>query len=90
MLNFLNLFDQFLENKQKATAEFCRLIATQRKRRTWGYVSRFSIIFLCGFIIFSLLMAGNGYPKYGGIGGQGGCIAFEAQEELTLNGLAKK
>lgn len=33
---------------------------------------------------------GNGYPKYGGIGGQGGCVQFEANEKLTLNQLAKR
>ncbi|XP_055301278.1 GTP-binding protein 10 homolog [Sitodiplosis mosellana] len=33
---------------------------------------------------------GNGYPKYGGIGGQGGCIQFEANEKVTLNALAKR
>lgn len=37
-----------------------------------------------------LLSQGNGYPKYGGIGGQGGCIQFEADEKITLNQLAKK
>lgn len=36
------------------------------------------------------LFKGNGYPKYGGIGGQGGCIQFEASEGLSLTGIAKK
>lgn len=33
---------------------------------------------------------GNGYPKYGGIGGQGGCVQFVADEKISLNNLAKK
>lgn len=37
-----------------------------------------------------ILLSGNGYPKYGGIGGQGGCVAFEAQSKHTLIGLSKK
>lgn len=33
---------------------------------------------------------GNGLPKYGGVGGQGGCVAFEAQERVTLKKIARK
>lgn len=33
---------------------------------------------------------GNGYPKYGGVGGQGGCVQFLASDKLTLNELARK
>lgn len=36
------------------------------------------------------LFEGNGYPKYGGIGGQGGCIQFVANEKSSLVHLAKK
>lgn len=33
---------------------------------------------------------GNGLPKYGGIGGQGGCIYFLAKDGETLNHLSRK
>lgn len=33
---------------------------------------------------------GNGLPKYGGIGGQGGCIYFLAKDEESLNNLSRK
>ncbi|XP_065356747.1 GTP-binding protein 10 homolog [Calliphora vicina] len=33
---------------------------------------------------------GNGIPKYGGIGGQGGCVYIEAKEGVTLRNLAQK
>ncbi|XP_055908852.1 GTP-binding protein 10 homolog [Eupeodes corollae] len=32
---------------------------------------------------------GNGVPKYGGIGGQGGCVYFIAKEGVTLKGLSR-
>lgn len=32
---------------------------------------------------------GNGIPKYGGVGGQGGCVYFVAKEGVTLKGLSK-
>ncbi|EDW63351.1 GTP-binding protein 10 homolog [Drosophila virilis] len=32
---------------------------------------------------------GNGLPKYGGVGGQGGCVYFVAKEGLTLRKLAQ-
>lgn len=32
---------------------------------------------------------GNGMPKYGGIGGQGACIYFEAKEDVTLKEIWK-
>lgn len=38
--------------------------------------------------LFSLF-TGNGYPKYGGIGGQGGCVQFIASEKVTMSQLAK-
>ncbi|CAO1364588.1 unnamed protein product [Diamesa tonsa] len=34
--------------------------------------------------------AGNGMPKYGGIGGQGGAVYFEAKEEVTLKNVLHK
>lgn len=37
-----------------------------------------------------ILLIGNGYPKYGGVGGQGGCVAFEASENVTMKMIAKK
>lgn len=33
---------------------------------------------------------GNGLPKYGGVGGQGGCIYFEASSKNTLKGVLQK
>lgn len=33
---------------------------------------------------------GNGLPKFGGIGGQGGCVYLVASEEMTLDKLMKK
>ncbi|XP_061390750.1 GTP-binding protein 10 homolog [Musca vetustissima] len=33
---------------------------------------------------------GNGLPKYGGIGGQGGCVFLEAKEGVTLKQLAQR
>lgn len=33
---------------------------------------------------------GNGIPKYGGIGGQGGCVYLVATEGITLKNLAQK
>lgn len=33
---------------------------------------------------------GNGLPKYGGIGGQGGCVCFVATEEQTLERMLRK
>ncbi|XP_005185200.1 GTP-binding protein 10 homolog [Musca domestica] len=33
---------------------------------------------------------GNGLPKYGGIGGQGGCVYLEAKEGTTLKQLAQR
>lgn len=33
---------------------------------------------------------GNGLPKYGGVGGQGGCVAFEAVEKSQLKNVARK
>lgn len=33
---------------------------------------------------------GNGIPKYGGIGGQGGCVYLIAKEGVTLRNLAQK
>lgn len=32
---------------------------------------------------------GNGLPKYGGVGGQGGCVYFVAKEGLTLRRVAQ-
>lgn len=32
---------------------------------------------------------GNGMPKYGGIGGQGGAVVFKATDEITLKQLWK-
>ncbi|XP_055849287.1 GTP-binding protein 10 homolog [Episyrphus balteatus] len=32
---------------------------------------------------------GHGVPKYGGIGGQGGCVYFIAKEGVTLKGLSR-
>nr|Q29K06.1 RecName: Full=GTP-binding protein 10 homolog [Drosophila pseudoobscura pseudoobscura] len=32
---------------------------------------------------------GNGLPKYGGVGGQGGCVYFVAKEGLTLRKMAQ-
>lgn len=32
---------------------------------------------------------GNGVPKYGGIGGQGGCVYFTAKEGITLKGMSR-
>lgn len=32
---------------------------------------------------------GNGLPKYGGVGGQGGCVYFLAKEGLTLRRVAQ-
>lgn len=33
---------------------------------------------------------GNGMPKYGGVGGQGGCVFFEAKEDVTLKKVLHK
>ncbi|XP_054742596.1 GTP-binding protein 10 homolog [Anastrepha obliqua] len=33
---------------------------------------------------------GNGIPKYGGIGGQGGCVYFVAKEDVSLRNVEKK
>ncbi|XP_004533897.1 GTP-binding protein 10 homolog [Ceratitis capitata] len=33
---------------------------------------------------------GNGTPKYGGIGGQGGCVYFVAKENISLRNVAQK
>lgn len=33
---------------------------------------------------------GNGFPKYGGAGGQGGCVYFVASEDMTLMKVSKK
>jgi GTPase involved in cell partitioning and DNA repair len=33
---------------------------------------------------------GNGVPKYGGIGGQGGAVVFQAVEDATLKKVWKK
>ena len=33
---------------------------------------------------------GNGFPKYGGIGGQGGAVFFEAKENATLKKIWKQ
>lgn len=33
---------------------------------------------------------GNGLPQYGGIGGQGGCIYFSAEDGETLNSLSRR
>lgn len=33
---------------------------------------------------------GNGIPKYGGIGGQGGCVYLEAKEGVTLKHLSQR
>lgn len=33
---------------------------------------------------------GNGFPKYGGVGGQGGCIYFVAKDNITLENVMKK
>lgn len=33
---------------------------------------------------------GNGLPRYGGIGGQGGCVYFVANEDTTLMKVIKK
>ena len=33
---------------------------------------------------------GNGMPKYGGIGGQGGAVFLEAKEDVTLKQIWKK
>lgn len=33
---------------------------------------------------------GNGLPKYGGVGGQGGCVYFVAAEDTTLEQLQKR
>lgn len=36
------------------------------------------------------LFPGSGFPKYGGVGGQGGCVQFIASEKVTMLQLAKK
>lgn len=41
-------------------------------------------------ILYLIPFLGNGYPKYGGIGGQGGCVQFTASEDVTMLQLAKK
>ncbi|CAD7086466.1 unnamed protein product [Hermetia illucens] len=33
---------------------------------------------------------GNGLPKYGGVGGQGGCVYFIAKEDVTLKKVSQK
>lgn len=33
---------------------------------------------------------GNGLPKYGGVGGQGGCVYFVASEKVTLRNVMKR
>lgn len=33
---------------------------------------------------------GNGLPKYGGVGGQGGCVYCVAKEDLSLTNVLKK
>lgn len=33
---------------------------------------------------------GNGVPKYGGVGGQGGCVFFKAKEGLTLKNVVNR
>lgn len=33
---------------------------------------------------------GNGLPKYGGVGGQGGCVYCVAKDDLTLTNVMKK
>lgn len=33
---------------------------------------------------------GNGLPKYGGMGGQGGCVYFVANDKLTLRNVSQK
>lgn len=33
---------------------------------------------------------GNGMPKYGGVGGQGGCVYFRAKDNITLKNVMQK
>lgn len=33
---------------------------------------------------------GNGFPKYGGVGGQGGCVYCVAKEDTTLTNVVTK
>lgn len=44
------------------------------------------------FIPFILIytFSGNGFPKYGGVGGQGGCVYFVATDDVSLKDVSKK
>lgn len=40
--------------------------------------------------LYYIVLAGNGYPKYGGQGGQGGCVYVVAEEFATLKNVKEK